>query len=57
MTENELATLALDIAFKIHWQYGPGLSESVYEGIFCFEWQKTGISFLRQHPVPLIMKL
>jgi GxxExxY protein len=54
MTENELATLALDVAFKIHRQYGPGLFESVCEEIFCYEWKKTGISFLRQHPVPLI---
>ena len=54
MTENELATLALDVAFKIHRQYGPGLFESVYEEIFCYEWKKTHIAFLRQHPVPLI---
>jgi len=25
MTENEIATLALDICFKIHRQYGPGV--------------------------------
>jgi hypothetical protein len=31
MNENEIATLALDICFKIHKQYGPGLFESVYE--------------------------
>jgi GxxExxY protein len=54
MTENELATAALDIAFKIHRQYGPGLFESVYEEIFCYEWQKTGIAFLRQHPIPIV---
>ncbi len=54
MTENEPATLALDVAFKIHRQYGPGLFESVYEEIFCYEWKKTGIGFLRQHPVPLV---
>lgn len=54
MTENELATKALDIAFKMHRQYGPGLFESVYEEVFCYEWKKTGISFLRQHPVPLV---
>jgi hypothetical protein len=35
MTENGLATLALDVAFKIHLQYSPGLYESVYEEIFC----------------------
>lgn len=54
MTENEIATAALDVAFKIHRLYGPGLFESVYEEVFCYEWNKTGIAFLRQHPVPLI---
>lgn len=56
MTENELATKALDIAFKIHRMYGPGLFESVYEEIFCYEWKKMEIPYLRQHPVPLIHK-
>jgi GxxExxY protein len=54
MNENELATLALDICFKIHRQYGPGLFESVYEEIFCHEWLKTGISLKRQCAVPLV---
>ncbi len=54
MNENELATLALDICFIIHKQYGPGLFESVYEEIFCYEWAKTGINFKRQQGIPLI---
>ncbi len=54
MIENELATVSLDIAFRIHKMYGPGLFESVYEEIFCHELSKTGVSFKRQHPVPLI---
>jgi GxxExxY protein len=33
---------------------GPGLFESVYEELFCYEWSKTGIFFQRQHPFPLI---
>jgi GxxExxY protein len=53
MSENEIATLALDICFKIHRQYGPGLFESVYEEIFCYEWAKTGIPFKRQQGIPL----
>ena len=53
MNENEIATLALDICFKIHRRYGPGLFESVYEEIFCYEWAKTGISFKRQQGIPL----
>ena len=54
MTENEIATKALDVCFLIHRQYGPGLFESVYEEIFCYEWRKTGIPILRQHPIPLV---
>ncbi|MEX6686275.1 GxxExxY protein [Danxiaibacter flavus] len=52
--ENEIATLALDVAFKIHKQYGPGLYESVYEKLFCYEWDKLNMWYLRQHPVPLV---
>jgi GxxExxY protein len=54
MNENDLATRALDICFKLHRQYGPGLFESVYEEIFCHEWTKTGIPFKRQFGIPLI---
>lgn len=54
MNENEIATIALDICFNIHRQYGPGLFESVYEEIFCYELAKTGIAFKRQQGVPLI---
>lgn len=54
MTENEIAKIAVDICFRIHTQYGPGLFESVYEEIFCYELSKTGIPFYRQHPIPLV---
>ena len=54
MTENEIAKEVVDICFKIHKQYGPGLFESVYEEIFCYEWAKINIPYLRQHPIPLI---
>ena len=54
MHENDIATLALDICFKLHKQYGPGLFESVYEQIFCYEWNKTNIPFTCQQPIPLI---
>ncbi len=54
MSENDLATLALDICFRLHKQYGPGLFESVYEELFCYEWGKTGIELKRQHGIPLV---
>ncbi len=53
-TENEIAKLVVDVCFKIHYKYGPGLFESVYEEIFCYEWQKTGVPFVRQQAIPLI---
>jgi GxxExxY protein len=54
MTENELSKLIIDLCFKIHQQYGPGLFESVYEEIFCYEWSKTGIPFTRQQGISLL---
>jgi GxxExxY protein len=54
MTENELSKLIVDLCFKIHTHYGPGLFESVYEEIFCYEWNKNKIPYLRQCAVPLI---
>ena len=54
MTENELATLAVNICFNIHKQYGPGLFESVYEEVFCYEWKKTEIEFVRQKRIKVI---
>lgn len=52
MTENELATIAVDIAFKIHTTLGPGLLESVYESAFAYELHKQGIKFTRQQEIP-----
>jgi len=54
MTENELSKIAVDICFKVHNQYGPGLFESVYEEIFYYEWNKTGIEISRQQGIKVI---
>ena len=54
MTENEISKLIVDLCFRIHKQYGPGLFENVYEEIFCFEWSKNEIPFERQYAVPLV---
>lgn len=48
MTENELATIAVDICFKIHITLGPGLLESVYEAAFAYELDKRKIPYTRQ---------
>ena len=54
MTENEIAKEIVDVAFKIHTTYGPGLLESVYEKIMAFELQKRGIRIRRQQGIPVI---
>ncbi len=51
MTENELATIAVDIAYKIHKVLGPGLLESVYEAAFAYELDKRKISYTRQQGI------
>ena len=53
MTENELATIAVDICYKIHSDLGPGLLESVYESAFAAELRKREIPYLRQPEIPV----
>lgn len=52
--ENELSKIVLDTCFKIHKLYGPGLFESVYEEIICYELEKLGLFFERQKAIPLV---
>ena len=52
--EEYIASQIVDIAVAIHKKIGPGLLESVYEKIFCFELQKRGIAYSRQKEVPII---
>ncbi|HMK03061.1 MAG TPA: GxxExxY protein [Ferruginibacter sp.] len=54
MTENEISKLVVDLCFRIHKQYGAGLFESVYEQIFCYEWNKTGLPIVRQKGIKVI---
>ena len=51
MTENELATIAVDIYYKIHTILGPGLLESVYEAAFAYELDKRQIPYRRQQGI------
>ena len=37
MTENEIAKVVVDAAFKVHSTLGPGLLESVYEAALAYE--------------------
>lgn len=48
MNENEIAKIAVDICYRLHKQYGPGLFETVYEEMVCYELKKLNIPFQRQ---------
>ena len=53
MTENEIAKIVVDAAFKIHTQIGPGLLESAYEAILVHELTKRGLRVVTQHPIEM----
>ena len=53
MTENEIGKIVVDCAVKLHMRLGPGLLESVYETVLCYELQKRGLSVQRQVPIPI----
>jgi len=53
MTENEIATIILDAAFKIHRTLGPGLLESVYQATLDFELQRRGLHVVQQVGLPV----
>ena len=54
MNENELSKIIVDCCCKIHTKLGPGLLESVYEEVLCFELSKCGLKFERQKSLPVI---
>lgn len=56
LTEREkfLAEQIVNIAIIVHQALGPGLLESVYEKVLCFELAKRKIPFQRQKAVAII---
>lgn len=51
-----LARAAVDAAFAVHTELGPGLLESAYEDCFVHELHLRGLGFTRQVPVPVSYK-
>jgi GxxExxY protein len=51
--EEEIATIIVNCAFKVHKALGPGLLESVYEVCCCHELGKHPVKVLRQVTVPI----
>ena len=53
VTENEIATQIVDVAYKVHTTFGPGLLESVYEAVMSEELSRRGLRVVRQQAIPL----
>lgn len=53
MTENEISKQLIDIFIHVHKQLGPGLLESVYEEVVCYELARRNLRFKRQQGIPV----
>ena len=54
MSENEIASIVVNTAFRIHSQLGPGLFESVYEEIMYYELSRQHLNVERQKAIPVV---
>ncbi|MEQ1905262.1 MAG: GxxExxY protein [Pirellulaceae bacterium] len=54
MHQNEIGSIIVDCAVKLHKNLGPGLLESVYEVVLAKQLQLAGLTAHRQVPVPII---
>lgn len=56
MHENEIGSIIVDCAVKLHKSLGPGLLESVYEVVLAKQLQMAGLTVHRQVPVPIVFE-
>jgi GxxExxY protein len=54
LSENEIGTIVIESAIKVHQALGPGLLESVYEIVLAHELQQRGLQAERQVAVPIV---
>lgn len=52
MNENQIATVIVDAAFKVHTTIGPGLLESVYVAALAYELRKRGLRVELERGIP-----
>ncbi len=53
MNENEIGTIIVDTAVKLHQELGPGLLESVYEVLMAHRLKERGLFVERQVPISI----
>jgi GxxExxY protein len=54
VTENEIAAMVVDAAYKIHKKLGPGLLESAYGAVLLYELTQRGLKVTAEYPIPLM---
>ena len=54
--DNDLTRRVIGCAIEVHRTLGPGLLEAVYEACVCYELDQAGITFARQHHLPVVYK-
>jgi len=54
--ENEISNEVIGAAIEVHRNLGPGLLESAYEECLCYEFDRRGIKYERQKPLPIAYK-
>ncbi len=52
MTENQIATIIVDAAYKVHTTLGPGLLECVYVAALAYELRKRGLRVDLERGIP-----
>jgi GxxExxY protein len=56
MDENQLGTVIVTAAYRVHTELGPGLFESVYEVVLAYEIRSLGIEVERQPAIPIFYR-
>jgi GxxExxY protein len=54
LEEDRMAKEVVDVAIKLHKQFGPGVYESVYEPLMIYELEKRGFEVRSQISAPLM---
>jgi GxxExxY protein len=54
MTENQIGTIVVNCAVRLHMELGPGLLESVYEVLLAHLLMEAGLRVERQVPIPIV---
>ena len=54
--EEQVFTLAMDCAFAVHRELGPGFREKIYQAAYCLEMNARGIKFEREKKIDVTYK-